>query len=162
MSTGLVAFELHVVLFPFVFQTRLHNRQSVTVLTSRKVSSTGIPTRNHTNGTSWKQDSSKIRLKEGLKCDKCDLALETWKQIKEWTCILDNPAMHKIPHVRNPKKSTLYTVQELTIINSPWRKEELKLTPAFWQFTNSRQYFNSLSRTHYETIEMLGKLNCQT
>ena len=74
VRTGLVTLEL--VLFPFVFQARLHNRQSVTVLTSWKVSSTGIQTRNHTNSTSWEQDSSKIKLNVGLNCG---LAPETWK-----------------------------------------------------------------------------------
>lgn len=60
--------RMSTVLFPFVFffQARLHNGQSITVLTSWKVSSTGIPTRNHTSGASWKQDSSQMKLKEGL------------------------------------------------------------------------------------------------
>lgn len=67
-SKGFVtlANEYSVISLWFFFQARLHNGQSITVLTSWKVSSTGIPTRNHTNGASWKQDSSQMKLKEGL------------------------------------------------------------------------------------------------
>ena len=130
VSTGLVTLEL--VLFPFVFQARLHNGQSVTVLTSWKVSSTGVPTRNHTNGANWKQDSSKVKLKGGLKCD---LTLETWMPMynKKMNMHTRQSGVNYCMWEIQSKVHCAAVVQELQY----W-KEELKHTATFWQFTISR------------------------
>ena len=132
-------------LFPFVFQARLHNGQSVTVLTSWKVSSTGVPTRNHTNGASWKQDSSKMKLKRGLKCD---LTLQTWMPtIKNEHAYLT--IWHKLLHVRNPKQSTLCSCSSRVAILKRRAEAYCNFLAIYYQ-----QISNYLGKTHYETIKM--------
>ena len=121
--------------FVLFFKARLHNRQSVTVLTSWKVSSTGIPTRNHTNGASWKQDSSQVKLKGG---QQCDLTLETWKHtIQRMDMYNWQSGVKKlILHVRIQRKvHCTAVVRDLTILK---RRAKAIITAAFWQFTICR------------------------